>query len=100
MSNLFDLFGGRPSQSVHGPALPSDDADQIYDDFAGELAENRQSPDESESGDDEDAYNVWQEPEDDETTVEGLIMHKVLAIHRVGFGMGLWIMRLKYFRRI
>ncbi|KAF7349031.1 hypothetical protein MVEN_01424500 [Mycena venus] len=68
-----DLFGGRPSNylSVHGPALPSDDPDQIYDDFAGELARNRPSPkesDESDSGDDEDDYNPFREPESDGIT--------------------------------
>ncbi|KAJ7825082.1 hypothetical protein B0H13DRAFT_1918803 [Mycena leptocephala] len=31
-----DLFGGRPS--LHGPVPPSDNLNQIYDDFSGELA--------------------------------------------------------------
>ncbi|KAJ7916453.1 hypothetical protein B0H13DRAFT_2449123 [Mycena leptocephala] len=72
-SDLFDLFGGRPTQSVHGPALPSDDPHQIYDDFAGELAQNRPSPNQSsefDSSDDEDAYNTWQEPESDDIMPE------------------------------
>jgi hypothetical protein len=72
-SDLFDLFGGRPTQSVHGPALPSDDPNQIYDDFAGELAQNRPSPNQSsefDSSDDEDAYNTWQEPESDDIMPE------------------------------
>jgi hypothetical protein len=72
-SDLFDLFGGRPTQSVHGPALPSDDPNQIYDDFAGELAQNRPSPNESsefDSSDDEDAYNTWQKPESDDIMPE------------------------------
>ncbi|KAJ7469075.1 hypothetical protein FB451DRAFT_1177071 [Mycena latifolia] len=38
----FDLFSGRPS--VHGPALPSDHPNQIYDDFSGEVSRNRPSP--------------------------------------------------------
>jgi hypothetical protein len=37
-----DLFGGRPA--VHGPALPTDDPDQIYDDFGGEVGHNRPLP--------------------------------------------------------
>ncbi|KAJ7436186.1 hypothetical protein FB451DRAFT_1379084 [Mycena latifolia] len=37
-----NIFGGRPS--LHGPALPSDHPDQIYDDFSGELVQNRPSP--------------------------------------------------------
>ncbi|KAJ7797935.1 hypothetical protein B0H14DRAFT_2618391 [Mycena olivaceomarginata] len=55
------------------PALPSDDPNQIYDDFAGELAQNRPSPNESsefDSSDDEDAYNTWQKPEIDDIMPE------------------------------
>ncbi|KAJ7840538.1 hypothetical protein B0H14DRAFT_2587418 [Mycena olivaceomarginata] len=50
VSDSFDLFGCIPSAflsrdlpSVHGPALSSDDPNQIYDDFSGELARNRPS---------------------------------------------------------
>ncbi|KAJ7441162.1 hypothetical protein B0H11DRAFT_1933097 [Mycena galericulata] len=45
------------SVSVHGPALPSDHEDQIYDDFSGELAFNRPKvEDDSDSDSDEDSY--------------------------------------------
>lgn len=58
--NEDDLFAGIPAftpiPSVHGPALPSDDPNQIYDDFSGELARNRPSP-EYFGSDDEDNYS-------------------------------------------
>lgn len=56
-----DLFGGRPS--LHGPALPSDNPDQIYDDFSGELARNRPSPESSDqsfgSSSDSEGYDDY-----------------------------------------
>ncbi|KAJ6460727.1 hypothetical protein DFH09DRAFT_1496906, partial [Mycena vulgaris] len=67
LEDSFDLFGGRPS--VHGPALPSDNPYQIYDDFAGEIALNRPSPDDdsSTSSDDEESYNNFPDPPSDGT---------------------------------
>lgn len=77
----FDLFGDRPS--VHGPALPADDPNQIYDDFSGELARNRPSPksfDDSDSSDDENCFGDFQGPQSDGTIPgTGLVymdMHK------------------------
>ncbi|KAJ7623988.1 hypothetical protein B0H17DRAFT_1288766 [Mycena rosella] len=60
-----DLFGGRPS--VHGPALPSDDPNQIYDDFSGEVARNRPSSELFEEPDlsDEDFRDPPGEPASD-----------------------------------
>ncbi|KAF7328630.1 hypothetical protein MSAN_02475000 [Mycena sanguinolenta] len=56
-----DLFAGlpfsAPTTSVHGPALASDDPDQIYDDFSGELARNRPSFQNLDSDDDDDDDN-------------------------------------------
>ncbi|KAJ6608824.1 hypothetical protein B0H10DRAFT_2301169, partial [Mycena sp. CBHHK59/15] len=50
--------------SVHGPALPSDDEDQIYDDFSGELAYNRPSSDDEDNGyyDQEDDFSLYHDP--------------------------------------
>lgn len=55
----------RPDQSsIHGPALPEDDEDQIYDNFSGDLAFNRPGfdlEDDSTSDSDEDDADVWEE---------------------------------------
>lgn len=68
----YDLFAGIPSftgiPSVHGPALPSDDPNQIYDDFSGELARNRPSPEYYDSDSDDDNYSDdLREPASDAT---------------------------------
>lgn len=60
-----DLFGGIPFRSVHGPVLPSDDPNQIYDDFSGDLARNRPSPGPYNSDDDEDEESDFGEPPSD-----------------------------------
>jgi hypothetical protein len=64
VDDSFDLFGGIPSAflpgglpSVHGPALASDDPNQIYDDFSGELAHNRPSPQSPHSDGDDEYYS-------------------------------------------
>ncbi|KAF7971893.1 hypothetical protein HWV62_19513 [Athelia sp. TMB] len=56
-----DLFGDL--HSVHGPALPEDDADQIYDDFIGNHATQRYQtpPDDTDTED-----NSASEEDDDE----------------------------------
>ncbi|KAJ7038972.1 hypothetical protein C8F04DRAFT_1321658 [Mycena alexandri] len=65
-----DLFGGIPS--VHGPALPSDDPNQIYDDFSGELARNRPSPGSYHSDDDEENSSDFGEPPSDDVLPTGM----------------------------
>ncbi|KAJ7884797.1 hypothetical protein B0H14DRAFT_2564195 [Mycena olivaceomarginata] len=60
-----DLFGGIPFHSVYGPVLPSDDPNQIYDDFSGDLARNRPSPGPYDSDDDEDEESDFGEPPSD-----------------------------------
>jgi hypothetical protein len=76
VGDSFDLFGGIPSAflprdlpSIHGPALASDDPNQIYDDFAGELACNRPSS-QYFSSDDEDNDNYSDELLSDDDTLD------------------------------
>ncbi|KAJ6538247.1 hypothetical protein B0H10DRAFT_1971665 [Mycena sp. CBHHK59/15] len=68
-----DIFGGRPS--VHGPALPSDDPDQIYDDFFGEVSHNRPSPESfNDSSDAGDGSDVEDTPYDAEPPSDDTVM--------------------------
>ncbi|KAF7364704.1 hypothetical protein MVEN_00340200 [Mycena venus] len=76
VGDSFGLFGGIPSAflprhlpSVHGPALASDDPNQIYDDFAGELARNRPSS-QYFGSDDEDNDNYSDELFSDDDTLD------------------------------
>ncbi|KAF7334908.1 hypothetical protein MVEN_02240500 [Mycena venus] len=63
-----DLFSGRPT--VHGPALPTDGPDQIYDDFAGQVGRNRPLPESfdgsnlSDSDDYDNYFGSWDPPSD------------------------------------